>query len=305
MNDVTFVNKLAAAAPAKATRGSASEPPHLGQAAMAFAGRGIPVLPIHTPVKGASGSACSCDGADCRSPGKHPRTTRGLRDATTDVAIIRGWWERWPDANVGVLTGAASGLVALDIDPRNGGDETLRRLERAHGPLPPTWRFLTGGGGQHVLFRHPGGSVRNSAGRVGPGVDVKADGGYIVAPPSLHASGRWYEFSAKFHPDRLKLADMPDWLLKAVDRPVTRSATPVEGWRQLVGQGVTQGERNDAIARFTGHLLRIGVDPHVTMEKMLVWNRSRCRPPLPDTEVEATVRSIARCEIRRRRGGHV
>jgi len=125
--------------------------------------------------------------------GKHPRTEHGLKDATIDEATIFGWWRRWPGANVGIVTGMASGLLVLDIDPRHGGVESLALLEREHGSLPETAEVSTGGGGRHILFLHPGFRVKNRANMM-PGVDVRGDDGYIVAPPSLHASGRRYEW---------------------------------------------------------------------------------------------------------------
>jgi hypothetical protein len=106
----------------------------------------------------------------------------------------------WPDTGIAVRTGAESGLVVLDVDPQHGGDDTLAELLAAHGVLPITVECFTGGGGRHIYFRHPGGEVRNSAGKVGPGLDIRGDGGYVVAPPSPHPSGRRYEWSVDGHP---------------------------------------------------------------------------------------------------------
>ena len=97
-------------------------------AALDYARRGWPVIPLHT----LTADGCSCRG-ECSSVAKHPRTEHGLKDATTDKETIRRWWQEWPDANVGVVAGAASGLVVLDVDPRHGGDESLRELEEQHG----------------------------------------------------------------------------------------------------------------------------------------------------------------------------
>ncbi len=105
-------------------------------AALDYARRGWPVIPLHT----LTADGCSCH-HECSSVGKHPRTKHGLKDATTDKESIRSWWDEWPDANVGIVAGAESGLVVLDVDPRHGGDESLRRLERVLGrgnrPPPP------------------------------------------------------------------------------------------------------------------------------------------------------------------------
>ena len=126
--------------------------------------------------------------------GKRPLTKRGVHDATTDVLAIEQLFDRQPDANIGIATGALNGLVVLDIDPDHGGEQSLRALLEQYGPLSPTLCVATGGGGRHLYFRHPGGTVRNSAGRLGAGLDIRGDGGYVVAPPSIHESGHRYRW---------------------------------------------------------------------------------------------------------------
>jgi Bifunctional DNA primase/polymerase, N-terminal len=151
----------------------------------AYAERGWPVLPLWWPL---AGGACACGHAGCSKPGKHPLVRRGLHAATTDPALIRRWWTRWPLANVGIRTGAASGLLVVDVDGA-AGMESLRALSRKHGPVRAAW-VHTGSGGWHAYLRLPEGwRVPNSVGRLGLGLDVRADGGSIVAPPSRHASG--------------------------------------------------------------------------------------------------------------------
>ncbi len=119
---------------------------------------------------------------------KRPLTEHGLKDASTDVEQIREWWTRRPDAGIAVRTGSESDLVVLDVDGEAGAD-SLHELERRHGELPETSARETGGGGEHYYFTHPGGEIRNSAGKLGPGLDIRADGGYVVCPPS-HAPER-------------------------------------------------------------------------------------------------------------------
>ena len=128
----------------------------------------------------------------CAPRGKVPLTAHGLKDASTDEKQLTDWWDRWPSANIGVATGAESGFFVLDVDGKDG-NESLATLEREHGPLPTTVEAKTGGGGRHLLFKHPGQAVKNSAGRLGPGLDVRGDGGYIVAPSSIHPTGKSYE----------------------------------------------------------------------------------------------------------------
>lgn len=213
------------------------------------------------------------------------------------VEEVRGWFQQWPAANVGIVTGIVSGLVVLDIDPKHGGEESLSRLERMHAPLPRTVEAETGGGGRHLYFSHPGDSVQNRVGLF-PGIDLRGDGGYIVAPPSLHVSGKPYQWASLRDPGNAPLAWMPDWLLREIQASKDGAGHPPQYWRRLVREGVAEGERNNTLASFTGHLLRHGVDPEVVMELMLSWNTCRCRPPLPDEEVARTVDSIVRLHQR-------
>jgi putative DNA primase/helicase len=181
--------------------------------ALHYASLCMKVLPLHSPVRSGDSMVCSCGKGKCTSPAKHPvgrLAPNGLKDGTADENIIQRWFNQ-PDLNIGIVTGAISNIVVLDIDPRHDGDETLAALEKSYGPLPQTWRFLTGGGGEHIIFRHPGGLVPNSAGKIGSGIDVRGDGGYIVAPPSRHISGRPYAISVDHDPENMTLADIPSW----------------------------------------------------------------------------------------------
>jgi hypothetical protein len=118
----------------------------------------------------------------------------GFKKATTDLDAIRFWWTRWPKSNIGMPTGAWSGVVVLDVDPDKGGFETFQALIRRYGVLPSTRVVHTGGGGLHFYFVHPGIYTRNSAGKLGPGLDIRGDGGYVLLPPSVHAENRTYSW---------------------------------------------------------------------------------------------------------------
>jgi hypothetical protein len=216
--------------------------------------------------------------------------------ARAEDAEIREWYARWPDANIGIVTGAVSSLVVLDVDPLHGGDASIGELERAHGRLPRTVEAITGGGGRHVYFSHPGGLVHNQVG-LAPGLDVRGDGGFVVAPPSLHPSGRRYAWAPSLGPDEAKLAPMPLWLLDLARRG-ERARHPLAHWRRLVRDGVHEGERNSSVASLAGHLLWHGVDAKVTLDLLLCWNATRCRPPLSDDEVARTVENIVRIHFR-------
>jgi hypothetical protein len=224
-------------------------------------------------------------------------TRHGLKDATTDPAVVRQRWCCAPDANVGIACSAE--CCALDVDPRHGGDVTLAELERQHGPLPVTWTARTGGGGLHYFFRSAT-EVRNSAAQLGNGLDIHGTGGYVVAPPSRHISGsNYYEWLPGQGPGEVPLAMMPTWLLAS--KPSKPAApVPASSWRKLVCNGVTEGARNQSIAKLAGHLLRRYVDPLVTLEILTVWNAMRCKPPLSEADVQIIVNSIAGREIKRR-----
>jgi hypothetical protein len=219
----------------------------------------------------------------------------------TEAELAR-WFARWPDANLGIVTGAVSGLVVLDVDPKHGGDDSLAALERAHGRLPETCEALTGGGGRHLYFAHPGGVVHNRA-ALAPGIDLRGDGGYVVAPPSLHPSGRDYVWEVSRDPDEVPPAPMPRWLLQLATGPGERGGHPLTHWRRLVREGVAEGARNSSIASLTGHLLWHGVDPEVALDLLLCWNAERCRPPLDADEVARTVESIRRLHEREATAG--
>ena len=240
--------------------------PNMAAAAVDYATRlGWAIFPVHAVRAG----RCSCGNSNCKQPGKHPRVAHGLKVASKAEEQIRAWWGRFPDANIAAATGEVSGFSAVDVDPNHGGDDTLSDLERRHDPLPKTARQITGSGGEHILFRHVPG-LRNSAGRLGRGLDIRGDGGYIVIPPSLHISGRRYAWNVDYHPLDVSLADVPPWLLAMVQQPPaargdTRRA-PSDRWAGAISKPCAEGRRNDTLARVTGYLLRRYVDPYVVLE---------------------------------------
>jgi len=277
-----------------------SPAPNMLKAAGAYASRlNWPVIPVYSII----GRGCSCGVADCSSPGKHPRTRHGLHDATKDAAQIGKWWRRGQETNIAIPTGEASGFFALDVDPRHGGHEALQELERRHGALPHTARQITGSGGEHVLFRHVPG-VRNSVGKLGPGLDIRAEGGFIVVAPSLHLSGRRYAWSVDHHPIETAVAVAPQWLLGLICEPAGlphgHTPAPTEEWIDALSQPCEEGRRNATLTRISGYLLRHYVAPFAVLELVRLWNLARCQPPLDDDEVFRTVDSICAKEAKRR-----
>lgn len=197
------------------------------------------------------------------------------------------------------MTGEPSGLVVLDIDPRNGGTDALADLEQRQGPLPPTVEAITGGGGRHFYFRHPGHRVKSRSG-LAPGVDVKADGGYVVAAPSLHGSGRSYSWADRAGPADATLADWPAWMVEPShprDEPAASVVVPLGG-----GATIPQGKRNSTLASYAGRLRHVGCDEKATLAALLSVNSRRCVPPLTEAEVAAIARSIASYPASQHRG---
>ncbi len=246
------------------------------KAALWYATRGVPVVPLHTPVNG----GCSCRDPKCNSAGKHPRTEHGVQDATTDAAAIRGWWARWPDANVGIATGGD--LDILDVDPRNGGSESLASLEAAHGALPPTYEVVTGGNGRHLYFRPNGTRVQSR--KLAPGVEVLAGGKLAVAPPSLHASGRRYQQK----PGSGKIAAVPEWLAALA------AARPDAGGPRSAETPIRDGMRNDTLFRLACGMRARGMTAEAILAALLAENAARCVPPLAEDEVDKIAGSATR-----------
>lgn len=170
------------------------------------------VVPIHTIVDG----KCSCKNAECRSPGKHPRTSRGVKDASTDPLLIAQWWEVWPDANIGIATGKISNIVAVDVDPRNGGTETLEKLQNENKPFDDSVHAQTGGGGLHLIYKYPSEPLANK--KIKGGIDIKSDGGYILVAPSNHISGHDYSWELSSDPFENEIPPFPEWFKEILSK---------------------------------------------------------------------------------------
>ena len=158
--------------------------------ALEYAACGMAVFPIH----GVTDGACDCGKSDCTSPGKHPRVSGGCKSATKDIETIISWWTANPTSNIGIATGAVSGIIVIDVDigPGKDGLASLREFESRHAPIAKSATVLTGGGGRHFYMRAPSVEIRNSAGTLAKNIDIRGDGGYVVAPPSMHISGNRY-----------------------------------------------------------------------------------------------------------------
>ena len=257
------------------------------------------VFPVHSIKDG----ACTCGQPDCGSPGKHPRTAKGLNDATKDQQVIKEWWVQWPDSNIGVRTGQVSGIMAVDLDVKDEDDingiTNWYALLDDHGPAS-TMTAFTGGGGQHWVYKLPANvEVRNDAGtKLAKGIDVRGDGGYIVVAPSIHLSGDSYEWE-----DNSQAVLAPEWLITKCAVPVvkTPAATierPVgdyEPWVTTALEGVGESYRNQTAARLVGYFHKSGVAEDI-IYAILTPFAEACTPPMDIRELRRTVASVCRYE---------
>ncbi|HEX3456963.1 MAG TPA: bifunctional DNA primase/polymerase [Candidatus Baltobacteraceae bacterium] len=251
-------------------------------AALAYAKRGWFIFPIFETL----GSSCACGNAKCEHPAKHPRTPNGCLNATANEVQVRKWWKHWPNASIGIAT-QPSGLVVLDVDPRHGGDESMHALAAECGELD-TLVALSGGGGEHRYFRATI-AIASRAEALGPrypGIDVRAQGGYIIAPPSVHISGRSYQWEASSPEEP---AALPAWLAASLQKP-ERGLIVAANDDALIAEG----QRNDTLARVAGRFRRQGMTAQAIEDALLAMNARQCVPPLPKDEVGAIARSIAR-----------
>jgi Bifunctional DNA primase/polymerase, N-terminal/Primase C terminal 1 (PriCT-1)/Helix-turn-helix domain len=251
-------------------------------AALFYAERNLYVLWLHTRY----GDLCSCGRPGCARQGKHPRTRRGLHDASTDRATIEAWFAAWPESNVGIAC-AKSGWLAIDVDPRNGGEEAFARLTAELGPLPTTLTARTGSGGRHYVFSLPTGVQFPK--ELDRGVDVIASG-YIVVEPSVTASVYRWETSLDE-----PVADVPSAWVARMSReqrsgPATRSRPRAA---HESGQPIPEGKRNRTLHRRACAMRRAGFSREAISAAVAAENRACCKPPLLDAEVRSIAKSAS------------
>jgi hypothetical protein len=232
----------------------------------------------------------------CQPRGKQPACDTGLHAATTDTERINRWWHAFPDLNIGIVTGAVSGVFVLDIDGEDG-EGSLLKLEGEHGTLPPTVEAITGKG-RHCYFRSGKHKISNSAGQIGIGLDIRGDGGYVIAPPSIHPNGRPYAWSVDTTRD---FAAAPDWLHNLI-RTNTNGKTgkPLEHWHSVLTEPIRNGQRNATLASICGKLVHAGLkDGFLLYDLIMCVNIARCEQPLSNSEVETLVISVIRTHLKR------
>jgi hypothetical protein len=246
----------------------------LMKAALSQAGNGKPVFPL-------------------KRSGKEPLTEHGHCDATTDPRRIHMWWNRYAGANIGIPTGERSGILAVDHDTYKEGTASLEEVEAILGPVSKGVTMATGSGGRQYLFRYPEGSnIRNATG-VLPGVDIRGEGGYILAPGS--ATKSTYK-----RLDKRPLSEPPAQLVRTLTEPqrdgvkvrsITTAATVGTD-----GPPILQGSRDDTLARIAGRLHDGTRSLDDLAAQLLEINAQRCEPPLPDQQVVKVARSIHKRE---------
>lgn len=271
------------------------------EAALQYLALGWSIIPGHS-VDG--DGICTCTKIDCgRLTGKHPRLNTWTQYQTKlpSEFQVRSWWQRWPDANILVITGTLSGLVVVDQDPRHGGDVTILEYK----PLPDTVVCTTGGGGEHYYFKHPNLGYIHSGSNFLPGIDIRADGGYAIAPPSLHASKRQYAWQVGCSPEEQELAPIPPNLLpiilgfKGASNGKVKEYEALELLPYISGERrLHEGERNERLTQFAGQLLGRG-DSVEAVIGTLALIAALADPPLEFSEVQTIVRSIHNRELRK------
>jgi hypothetical protein len=230
----------------------------------------------------------------CHPKAKTPATPNGLLAATTDPETIKQWWSANQDYNIGIASGETSGVWVIDIDG-DTGEATLRALETEHGALPPTVEVVTGSGGRHLYFRLADEPIRNSAGKIGPGIDVRGDGGYVLAPPSMHPCGRCYQWSVD---SAAEFAAAPHWLIARLADHAEGKGKPLEEWHRTLTSPIPNGQRNTTLASICGRLIFHGLDLIEVRDLLAAVNIARCDPPLPDDEINTVVCSVAKTHLR-------
>jgi hypothetical protein len=258
--------------------------------ALRYAENGLLVFPLHAVKDG----NCTCGKSDCSSPAKHPRTVQGLKQASKDLDYVKNLFScfTYASANIGIRTGKESNLAVVDIDEAKGG-----RIEELYNFVPQdalekTLRVRTGGG-FHLYFAYPQiAEISNSTSKLGNKIDVRGEGGYVVAPPSTHISGVRYEFL-----NDNNLLPFPQAFIERLNKPEPRCDNAAKNAKPLESETYPDGSRNDSLARIAGKLRHAGLSQSELETALLKINAERCKPPLEAKEVLRIARSIARYDV--------
>ena len=246
--------------------------------ALSLAQSGWSLIPLHSCFE----TLCTCNNPECSSQGKHPRTQHGVKNATQDPNTICNWWTKWPSANIGISTGHSK-LVVVDVDPRHGGHSSWKKLKEKF-QLPQTLSVITGGKGLHAYFQAPTTAIKNRTNLL-PGIDIRGVGGYVVAPPSVHASGNTY----KWDPKSPKIpAKMPDSFIAFL----TETKRLQNHQDELTC--IPKGSRNQTLTSVAGLLRKQGFDQIGILSALEALNAKLCATPLSIAEIEKISKSISK-----------
>lgn len=272
--------------------------------ALHYAKLGLPVLPLHNPVRFGSSFICSCrDGRFCKDSCKHPRTRNGFYNATTNELIIIEWWEMYPDANIGILTGRESGFIVLDVDIKDGGNHSLSYLENEYRDLlgqdsedydsvSGTLAAYSGSGGSHYYFNYPKDyEVKGSVSKIGLGLDVRANGNYIIAPPSRNILGNQYQWFGT----NTDIMDAPTWLIYETQKEQPNySKQVIKTDAKAKKTKIRDGEgRYDFFWRYVAGLVN-SFSHEMALKLAMAKNEELLVPPYDDKRVEYIVSYLYR-----------
>jgi hypothetical protein len=220
-----------------------------------------------------------------RAHDKTPLVKAWPQVATSDTTQLEAWAAQFPACNWGAVTGPVSGIFVLDVDG-NPGKAALKEYQQQGWKLPETLTVYTGRG-RHLYFRWPDGqAVRNSAGKLANGLDIRGEGGYVVIPPSIHSNGSHYAFA---NPDAA-IAEAPEWLLSLLREP---AQGPWLVSPKLDG-AIADGRRNNSLASLAGTMRRRGMSQAAIEAGLIEENHQNCQEPLPDDEVRGIAASVAK-----------
>lgn len=237
--------------------------------ALTYAHMGLSVIPLH---------------------GKRPYFDNWYEVASKDDITIERWWKQNPQDNIGIATGIKSQVFVVDIDPRNGGEDSLELLIHRHGKMPTTWEVVTGSGGRHFYFRLPNFAIGNVVG-LAPGIDIKGTGGQVVSPPSIHPdTHKPYLWDGLNDIQDEPLAEGPDWLLgmlREKNLPAAKHAPPIP-------LRIPKGVQHHTLVSLAGRLRHMGLDEEEILCLLLKVNARRCEVPGPEKNIEAIAKSMGK-----------
>jgi hypothetical protein len=238
------------------------------EAALKYANMGLSVIPLHE-----------------RS--KKPMFNNWPEIATKDQSTISRWWASAPGANVGIVTGAKSGVFVFDVDTKNHGEIAYDGLLAEHGRFPETWQQVTGSGGFHLFFRYPAFPIKSRAG-IFPGIDIRGDGGQVVAPPSIHPNGNRYEWDGLADINSSQVAEAPAWLLELLDDR-DKSKQPL-----VIPEKIPHGVQHQTLVSLAGMMRRLGLTEQEIAPTLQTVNKTRCEKPGPTDNIDQIAHSMMR-----------